>query len=78
LTASGPVPPAQPHLLLSRPVGWISAPWCLGSSALAPRLLLLYPPAPLGIFGPLLRSPQRWHRVASRPLGTGRPFPQRL
>ena len=34
----------------------LGAWWCLGSSALLPRLLLLYPPAPLGIFGRLRRS----------------------
>jgi len=31
----------------------LGAWWCLGSSPLAPRVLLLYPPAPLGIFGRL-------------------------
>jgi len=31
----------------------LGAWWCLGSSALAPRLLLLRPPAQLGISGPL-------------------------
>src|SRR4029077_12974129 len=31
---------------------------CLGSSALVPRLLLLYPPAPLAIFGRLRRAPE--------------------
>jgi len=36
----------------------LGAWWCLGSSALAPRLLLLHPPTPLGIFGPPMRSPQ--------------------
>jgi len=35
----------------------LGAWWCLGSSALVPRLLLQYPPAPLGIFGRLMRSP---------------------
>jgi len=37
----------------------LGAWWCLGSSALAPRLLLLHPPAQLGISGPLMWSPQR-------------------
>lgn len=33
----------------------LGAWWCLGSSALVPRVLLLYPPAPLGMFGRLRR-----------------------
>ena len=36
----------------------LGAWWCLGSSPFVPRLLLLYPPAPLGIFGRLRRSPE--------------------
>jgi hypothetical protein len=40
-----------------RQLRMLGAWWCLGSSALVPRLLLQYPPAPLGIFGRLMRSP---------------------
>ena len=41
----------------------LGAWWCLGSSPLVPRLLLLYPPAPLGIFGRL--KPRRASSAAT-------------
>ena len=43
----------------------LGAWWCLGSSALVPRLLLLYPPAPVAIFGRLMSAGQASTRLSA-------------
>ena len=49
----------------------LGAWWCLGSSPFVPRLLLLYPPAPLGIFGRLSSGQASTRLVGSHSCGTG-------
>ena len=49
----------------------LGAWWCLGSSPLVPRVLLLYPPAPLGIFGRLSSGPASTCLVAATHVAPG-------
>jgi len=49
----------------------LGAWWCLGSSPLVPRVLLLYPPAPLGMFGRLTSGQASTRLVAATHVAPG-------